>query len=94
MPANLLNSIKPMIDYQEQVDKVDFRKAVFIFLSNTGSTLIKDHMLYLWKKGVKRKDVNLKDFEHLITKGAFNEIGNIYFSLTLGNAWSIDTSLL
>lgn len=75
MPTAVLNIIKPMIDYYDDIDGTDYRNSIFIFLSNTGSTLIKDQMLYLWKKGVKRKDIGLIDFESLITKGAFNEKG-------------------
>lgn len=75
MPMGVLNAIKPMIDYNDHVDNVDYRKAVFIFLSNTGSSVINTHLLALWEKGMKRSEIKLSDFEELIMKGAFNEKG-------------------
>lgn len=76
MPSNVLNIIKPMIDYRDDVDGVDYRECIFIFLSNTGADLINEQFLEMWKNGgVKREDLKLKDFEGLITKGSFNEKG-------------------
>lgn len=75
MPANVLNGIKPMIDYRDVVDGVDYTRAIFIFLSNTGASLINEHYEDLWNQGRKREDLQLNDFENLISKGAFNEEG-------------------
>ncbi|RZC39350.1 Torsin and/or AAA 5 domain containing protein [Asbolus verrucosus] len=84
MPSQVLNVIKPMIDYREDVDGTDYRESVFIFLSNTGANLINEHFLDLWKKqGRKREDLKLKDFEMLISKGAFNEEGGFHHSDTI-----------
>lgn len=83
MPPNILNVIKPMIDYNQYVEKVDYRKAIFIFLSNTGESVITDQVVRLWKAGVRREDVRLQDFESLITKGAFNEEGGFHHSDTI-----------
>nr|XP_023025779.1 torsin-1A-like [Leptinotarsa decemlineata] len=83
MPPTVLNAIKPMIDYRNNVDGVDYTRAIFIFLSNTGASLINEHYQDLWKKGKSRKELNLKDFESLITKGAFNEEGGFQFSDTI-----------
>lgn len=80
MPPKLLDVIKPIIDYNENVEKVDYRKCIFIFLSNTGSAVITDAYLNFWRNGIKREDIKLKDFENLITQGAFNEAGmSLYF---------------
>lgn len=78
MPPNLLNVIKPMIDYNNDVERIDYRETIFIFLSNTGESLITEKMLQLWKDGYRRKEVELKHFESLIIKGAFNEEGNLH----------------
>ncbi|GLV31594.1 torsin [Carabus blaptoides fortunei] len=83
MPADVLNAIKPMIDYNDQVDQVDYRRAVFIFLSNTGGSVIKDHLLALWEKGMKRSEIELSDFERIIRMGAFNEKGGFHQSDTI-----------
>lgn len=84
MPPGVLNAIKPMIDYRDDVDGMDYRESVFIFLSNTGAQLINEHYLNLWKtEGRKREDVTLHDFERIITTGAFNEEGGFHQSDTI-----------
>ncbi|CAH1970662.1 unnamed protein product [Acanthoscelides obtectus] len=74
-PPEILNAIKPMIDYKDEVDGVDYTQSIFIFLSNTGSALINEHYEELWNKGYVREDLKLSHFEKLIEKGAFNEDG-------------------
>lgn len=76
MPPEVLNGIKPIIDYHDSLEGVDYKKTVFIFISNTGSHKITDHYLSLWRNAVARKDIKLKDFEKLISAGAFNEEGS------------------
>lgn len=84
MPPGVLNAIKPMIDYRDDVDGMDYRDSVFIFLSNTGAQLINEHYMNLWKtQGRKREDVTLHDFEKIITTGAFNEEGGFHQSDTI-----------
>lgn len=85
MPSGVLDGIKNIIDYNSHVEKVDYREAVFIFLSNTGATLITEKFLSLWRRGVARKDITLNHFENLILKGAFNEQGGFQYSDTIKN---------
>ena len=35
MPEGVMDAVKPFIDYREEVDVLDFRQTIFIFLSNT-----------------------------------------------------------
>lgn len=67
-----------MIDYNRNVDKVDYRDAVFIFLSNTGGSIITSQFMKLWESGKARENIELRDFEKLIMEGAFNEEGKYY----------------
>lgn len=76
IPTGVLNILKPIIDYNENVENVDYRQSIFIFLSNTGSKLIVEEMLKLWNNGINRDAVKLSNFEKIISRGAFNEIGN------------------
>lgn len=80
MHSGLLNVIKPLIDYNSYVSKVDYRKSIFIFLSNTGESLITEQMIKLHRSGIERNDIQLQDFENLIIKGAFNEEGGFHHS--------------
>lgn len=75
IPPGTLNNLKPLMDYVKSVDKIDFRQAVFIFLSNTGGRLITDNILNLYNNGYRREDIRLSDFENIIAQGAFNEVG-------------------
>ncbi|XP_049950969.1 torsin-1B-like isoform X2 [Schistocerca serialis cubense] len=73
MPPGVFDSMKPYLDHHGWFDHVDFRNAIFIFLSNTGSNVITRTMIELYKNGRKRNDLKLSDFENLIASGAFNE---------------------
>lgn len=82
MPHGLLDVLVPFFDYSKWRNE-NKNKAIFIFLSNTGSEAIVNQMLTLWQKGLKREDISLQDFEMLITLGAFNEEGGFYRSDTI-----------
>ncbi|KOC65969.1 Torsin-like protein [Habropoda laboriosa] len=90
MPEGLLNVLVPFLDYNTWVKSwrhasysVNTRKAIYIFLSNTGSTRIIQHLLTLWEKGKLRTMARIQDFENLISVGAFNEKGGFYHSDTI-----------
>lgn len=78
MPPGVLDVLKPFIDYVGSVNGISFRRAIFIFMSNTGSDVINDRTYDLWNKGIDRNYLRLSDFEKLIALGAFNEKGFFY----------------
>ncbi|KAK3860935.1 hypothetical protein Pcinc_033045 [Petrolisthes cinctipes] len=80
MPLGMINGIKPFIDYHESIDRIDFRKSIFLFLSNTGGPNITQEMLNLWHLHKKREEVSMNDLENLIQLGAFNEQGGLHKS--------------
>lgn len=86
IPEGLLNVLVPFLDYHsyrkssKHSESVHQSKAIFIFLSNTGSTQIVRHLTSLWERGKKREDTQLQDFEKLIADGAFNEKGGFHHS--------------
>ncbi|PNF32483.1 Torsin-1B [Cryptotermes secundus] len=82
-PEGVLDGVKPFLDYHEHIDGIDFRKATFIFVSNTGSQIIAEKLLEFWEKGGKRENLQLSDFEDLLRKGLFNEKGGFYKSDTI-----------
>ncbi|XP_014208976.1 torsin-like protein [Copidosoma floridanum] len=82
MPAGILDVLVPFIDYTSWKDRYK-AKAIFIFLSNTGSEQIVQKMISLWKSGVSREETTIRDFEPLITIGAFNEEGGLHKSGTI-----------
>ncbi|XP_058674317.1 torsin-1B isoform X1 [Ammospiza nelsoni] len=72
MHPGVIDSIKPFLDYYEEVDGVSYRKAIFIFLSNAGGDLINKAALDFWASGKRREDIQLKDLEPLLSVGVFN----------------------
>lgn len=80
MPAGLIDTIKPYLDYYEQLDGVDYRRSTFIFLSNTGGTAITEYMLQRWRDGAHREDIKLVEVEKILAKAAIN-------SDTQGGLW-------
>ncbi|XP_076233177.1 torsin-1A [Calliopsis andreniformis] len=95
MPEGLLNVLVPFMDYNSRLKPwrfsgktINTKQAIFIFLSNTGSSRITQRLLTLWEEGKQRHMTKLQDFEYLISVGAFNEKGGFYRSDT------IDTNLI
>ncbi|XP_021364394.1 torsin-1A-like [Mizuhopecten yessoensis] len=72
MPVGLLDIVKPYLDFYEDVGGVDFRKSIFIFLSNTAGKAILTETLNQWREGRLREQLALVDMESLITKAAVN----------------------
>ncbi|RWS27248.1 hypothetical protein B4U80_00325 [Leptotrombidium deliense] len=85
IPPGVIDGIKPFLDYKDQVNGVDYRKAIFIFLSNTGGKDITRVTYDFWKKGKSRDEITLKDIEPLMNSGAFNEMGGLQHSNLIRN---------
>lgn len=77
IPVGVLDAVKPFLDYYEGVDGVDYRNAIFIFLSNTGGRQITEKVLQHLNAGSNREDLTYHDLEELVLKGAFNEPGGL-----------------
>ena len=94
MPVGLLNVIVPFLDYgylttvhlSDREEIVKINKAIFIFLSNTGSKEIMNQMIKFWQAGKNRDDLRIGDFENLIAQGAFNEKGGFHKSDTISSS--------
>jgi torsin-1 len=78
LPSGLIDAIKPFLDNNEHVDGVDYRRAIFIFLSNAGTKRIhrftKEHI----ESGRSREDIQLKDLEKELTIAVYNEKGGFF----------------
>jgi len=76
-PAGLFDALVPFIDFPAgNLDGLeDHKKAVYIFLSNTGSTQIHDITLNSWRKGVYREKLDFLDFDAELSKEVFNSKG-------------------
>ncbi|XP_028829598.1 torsin family 1 isoform X2 [Denticeps clupeoides] len=72
MQTGLIDSIKPYLDYYEQLDGVSYRKAIFILLSNTGGESIGKVALDFWNAGREREEIELHDLEKALSLSVFN----------------------
>nr|XP_040054547.1 torsin-1A-like [Gasterosteus aculeatus aculeatus] len=72
MQPGLIDSIKPYLDYHENLDGVSYRKAIFIFLSNAGREGIIQTALDFRKAGRDREELELKDLETVLSVSVFN----------------------
>ncbi|CAH1402154.1 unnamed protein product [Nezara viridula] len=77
MPNGTFDAIKPFLDFHHEVSGIDFRKNIFIFISNNGMNKINSITKDLWYKGVKRGDIKLSSFDQSLFKSALNEEGGL-----------------
>ncbi|XP_040180604.1 torsin-1B-like [Rana temporaria] len=77
MHKGLIDTIKPFLDFHEQLDGVSYRKAIFIFLSNAGGDVI--NRLVLGSKK-RREDLELKDLESVLSVEVFNKDSGFWHS--------------
>ncbi|XP_068887846.1 torsin-1B isoform X1 [Aphelocoma coerulescens] len=90
MHPGIIDAIKPFLDYYEEVDGVSYRKAIFIFLSNAGGDLINKAALDFWTSGKRREDIQLKDLEHSLSVGVFNNKNSGLWHTSIIDKYLID----
>ncbi|XP_030290717.1 torsin-1A-like [Sparus aurata] len=73
MHSSLIDTIKPYLEHYNKLDGVSYRKAIFIFLSNTGAESITQTTLDFWKEGRDRKEIKLQDLERSLSVSALDE---------------------
>jgi len=81
----LINAIKPFLDFHNQINGIDFRKSIFIFISNTGGDDISSKTFEHWKTGKARNEITLADMDKVIMDAAYNEEGGFKFSPLIKN---------
>uniref|UniRef100_A0A1W7RCB5 Torsin n=1 Tax=Agkistrodon contortrix contortrix TaxID=8713 RepID=A0A1W7RCB5_AGKCO len=72
MHAGLIDSIKPFLEYYEEIDGISYRKAIFIFLSNAGAEKITEVAIDHWKNGKKREELPLHVLQQTLSNSVFN----------------------
>lgn len=80
MPAGLIDTIKPYLDYYDSLRGVDYRKATFFFLSNTAGNDIAEESIKHWTLGDAREKITLKDMEKIIQPPALNTRSGLWHS--------------
>ncbi|CAN0353205.1 torsin-1A-like isoform X1 [Lampetra fluviatilis] len=90
MHPGLIDAIKPFLDYYPILDGVDYRHAIFIFLSNAGGNDINEVALRFWNEGRKREEIVLADTEKVLTLRAFNDKNSGFWHASLIDKHLID----
>ncbi|XP_062990431.1 torsin-3A isoform X2 [Elgaria multicarinata webbii] len=67
--VDLLDALKPYVDHYDSIDTVDYRRSIFLFLSNTGGNIINEVALDFWQAGRSREEITMEYLEkHLRTE--------------------------
>ncbi|KAI6184949.1 Torsin [Aphelenchoides bicaudatus] len=73
LPIQLMDAVRPFIDFYERIDTVDPRKSVFLFLSNAAGNTIAKQSLDHYNAGLPREQLTHKEMEEIIKLSAYNE---------------------
>jgi hypothetical protein len=77
MPGGIIDVVRPYIEYHDNIDKISYKKAVFIFISNAGSTGINKKAMEFKNGGKVRETILMSDMEELVGLAAFNVEGGL-----------------
>jgi len=71
MPVGLADVIKPYIDHHQLINEIDYRKNIYVFLSNLAGVNINKETLKHFRNGDKRKDITSKHMEKVVSTASF-----------------------
>ncbi|XP_025022746.1 torsin-3A [Python bivittatus] len=66
--SDLLNALKPYVDHYGNTDKIDYRRSIFLFLSNGGGNIINKVALDFWQAGQAREEITMEYLEQYLRK--------------------------
>ncbi|XP_047125763.1 torsin-1A isoform X1 [Hydra vulgaris] len=75
LPEGLADVLKPYLDYHHALEGTDYRKNIFIFLSNTAGNKINNFAINHFAKGKSREMITSAEMDRLLSLGAFNMPG-------------------
>uniref|UniRef100_A0AC34FJR4 Torsin n=1 Tax=Panagrolaimus sp. ES5 TaxID=591445 RepID=A0AC34FJR4_9BILA len=73
LPSQVIDAIKPFIDHNIKITNADPRRAIFMFLSNTGSEVISQHALKYAQQGKARESITFIEMQEIIEESAYNQ---------------------
>ncbi|CAK8675187.1 torsin-1A-like [Clavelina lepadiformis] len=79
MPEGLIDAIKPYLG-TDPIHHVDFRKSIFIFLSNTGGNAVVKKTIEIWQEGRSRESIKLSEMQAILAKSAYNQKSGLRYS--------------
>ncbi|XP_036613936.1 torsin-3A isoform X1 [Trichosurus vulpecula] len=63
LAPSLLETLKPLLDHYDTIREVDYRRAIFLFLSNLGGNTINEVVLSWLRAGRSREEITMEDLE-------------------------------
>uniref|UniRef100_A0A0X3P4A6 Torsin-1B n=1 Tax=Schistocephalus solidus TaxID=70667 RepID=A0A0X3P4A6_SCHSO len=75
MPPGVLNALVPFLGFSKSIDGLDFRRSIFIFIGNSGGTVINEYLLEAVSQGRQRSSIQYGDMRRNLAKAVFNEKG-------------------
>nr|XP_025969563.1 prosalusin [Dromaius novaehollandiae] len=90
MHPGLIDVIMPFLGPSWVVYGTNYRKAIFIFISNAGGEQIKDMTLDLWHAHKDREEISLQDMESAISKAVFENPQSGFWKSGIINEHLID----
>lgn len=80
MPPGLFDAIVTLLDHHAYTKQLDFRRSIFIFLSNVAGPEIAGKLKSLVDRGTWREETQLHDFESTLEIASYNLVGGLYKS--------------
>jgi len=77
LPSGVVDGLQPLLDYVEDIDGIRYKKAVFIFLSNTGSDKLFQLAYKMYGDGKERKDLSRMEMHRILMNESFHEQGGL-----------------
>ena len=77
MPEGLSDVMKPYLDYHSNIENIDYRKSIFLFLSNTAGNKINKETLRHFQEGKSRESITNKQMESILSVASFNMEGGM-----------------
>ncbi|KAM7537698.1 hypothetical protein Aperf_G00000063319 [Anoplocephala perfoliata] len=75
MPPGLLDALVPFLGHTESIGGVDYRKAIFIFIGNSGGLYINEYVLNTIESGKNRVSIQYTDLRNELVKSIYNDKG-------------------
>ncbi|XP_077969358.1 torsin-1A-like isoform X4 [Styela clava] len=70
----IMDVLAPFLGHSARVDRVDFRKTIFIFSSATVAQRITEVAFQHWRSEGKREEIKLRDTQEMLEYVAYNEV--------------------
>ncbi|XP_061490208.1 torsin-3A [Rhineura floridana] len=76
--GGLLDILKPYMEHYDNIDMVDYRRSIFLFLSNTGGNIINEVALDFWRAGRAREEITMESFDQYLRAELLESTDEVY----------------